>query len=328
VSAGTKTAVKYFAGSPGVVLTVSGLTPGTPCSVTVMNVADPSGNVMTSGNLPLTYSTMKWGAVGVHEANLGYGVVAVGPNAFDVYSDGIGAWAAYDEATFVYEEVTGDFDKELRVEYQDASSQWARAGLIARDVTNFGVNRAAQEGGAACRYQKVHVSPVLTAMGTPGNNAYECNRRLTSGGATDNTTSSGSPAYPNAWCRLQRVGQTFNTFRSSDGVNWVAMGSSTFNPAMPDTLYVGPDYAPENGNVNPSSLQAAWVAKFRDYRSHGVIPPVMTYAKTPTGMTITFEGTLQSADSVTGPYTDITPAAVSPYPVTATGAPKFYRARK
>ena len=51
--------------------------------------------------------------------------------------------------TFVYEQVTGDFDKKLRVEYQDLSSQWARAGLIARDVTNFGgVDRATQEGGA------------------------------------------------------------------------------------------------------------------------------------------------------------------------------------
>ena len=149
ISAGTITGVKYFAASPGVVLTVSGLTAGTAYSVTVMNVADPYGNKMTSANLPGTYSSMHWGVVGADELQLGNGVVAVGPNAFDIYSDGIGEWAAYDEATFVYEQVTGDFDKELRVEYVDPASQWARAGLIVRDVPNFGVNRAAQTGSSA-----------------------------------------------------------------------------------------------------------------------------------------------------------------------------------
>ena len=42
------------------------------------------------------------------------------------------------------------------------------------------------------------------------------------------------------------------------------------------------------------------------------------------GMTLTFTGGLQSADSVTGPWADETGA--SPQTVTFTGAQKFYRA--
>ena len=218
ISAGTISGMKYFAVSPGVVLTVSGLTAGTAYSVTVTGVADPYGNKITSASLPGTFSSMHWGIVGADELQLGNGVVAVGPNAFDVYSDGIGEWGTYDETTFVYEQVTGDFDKEVRVEYVQPSSQWGRAGLIVRDVPNFGVNRAAQTGSAATappydgvagRYQKVHVNPVTTAMGTPGNDAWEGNRRLDTGGASTSALSSNNaaPMYPNAWCRLQRVGQ-------------------------------------------------------------------------------------------------------------------------
>jgi hypothetical protein len=347
LSAGTPTAVQYYAGSPGVVLTVSGLTVGQSYSVTVANVADLYGNHMTSANLPFTVSSMQWGVVGADELSLGNGVVAVAPNAFDIYSDGIAEWGSYDEATFVYEQVTGDFDKELRVEYVDPASEWARAGLIVRDVTNFGVNRAAQTGsgsttppwdGVAGRYQKVHVQPVITAMGTAGANDYECNRRLDTGGPTATAAQGGTPLYPNAWCRLQRVGQTFTFFRSDDGVNWVTMGSTTWGlddtnkVAMPNTVYVGPEYAPENGNVTPASLQAMFMAKFRDYGNYGVAPPTLAITKNSDGtFTLTYTGTLYSSQTAKGTYAPVsgasTPWTVNPK-ATSAPATQFYRAQQ
>jgi hypothetical protein len=159
LSAGTITGVSLFTNSPEVVLQATGLSVGSNYTVTISGFSDLVGNAVATTNASFTVSSMKWGVVGADELQLGNGVVAVATNGFDVYSDGIGEWAMYDETTFVYEQVTGDFDKKLRVEYQDASSQWARAGLIARDVTNFGVDRATQEGGAAGRYQKIHVKP-------------------------------------------------------------------------------------------------------------------------------------------------------------------------
>ena len=50
-------------------------------------------------------------------------------------------------------------------------------------------------------------------------------------------------------------------------------------------------------------------------------------ARSAGGVTITFEGTLQSSDSVTGPYTDIA-GATSPTEIPLSGAAQFFRARQ
>ncbi|MFO1496975.1 MAG: LamG-like jellyroll fold domain-containing protein [Verrucomicrobiota bacterium] len=55
------------------------------------------------------------------------------------------------------------------------------------------------------------------------------------------------------------------------------------------------------------------------------VGPSISVSKTASGLTITFEGKLQSADQVQGPYADVQNAA-SPYNTTAAGAAKFYRA--
>ena len=54
--------------------------------------------------------------------------------------------------------------------------------------------------------------------------------------------------------------------------------------------------------------------------------PTVAMTRTATGISITFTGTLQSADSVTGPWTDAS-TATSPLAVTASQGMKFYRAK-
>jgi hypothetical protein len=54
--------------------------------------------------------------------------------------------------------------------------------------------------------------------------------------------------------------------------------------------------------------------------------PTLGIESTPTGVVITFQGSLQSADQIIGPWTDLT--ATSPLTVTPTGAAKFYRAKQ
>lgn len=342
----TITGITFFTNSPDVVLQATGLKVGSNYTVAVSGLKDTVGNSVPATNLTLTVSKMQWGVVGADQLQLGNGVVPVAANGFDVYSDGVGEWGNYDEATFVYEQVTGDFDKKLRVEYQDPSSQWARAGLIARDVTNFGVDATTQEGsqpgntpkfpydGKAGRYQKIHVNPVVTAMKTAGNNLWEGNRRLdTGGGSTTALTGTNSnPKYPNAWCRLQRTGQKFTIYRSDDGVNWINVGSTTWGvddeskTNMPTTLYVGPEYSPENGNIT-AGLQGMFVAKFRDYGdvTSSVPPPTLSFTRNQTSLMITYTGTLQSADVVTGPWSNV-PGAASPFTVTPSVPARFYRA--
>jgi hypothetical protein len=266
-------------------------------------------------------------------------VVPISEDGFDVFSNGMTEWAAYDETTFVYEEITGDFDKKAQVIFQDLSSQWARAGLIARDVPNFGVGRAAQEGGAAGRYQKVHVNPsgpTLTGPGTGGNNMYELNRRLLTGGQTDapGNASNGQPLdYPNVWVRLQRAGQTFTMFRSTDGENWVQMAATTWPDAagtngvvMPDKLYVGPEFSPENGNITNTGDRGTWLAQFRNYGDTfggPTVPPgPLDISIDGTTVTISWPGagTLQRAATIGGTWDNV--QATSPFTATEPG---FYR---
>jgi hypothetical protein len=333
VTGGTLSKFTYYPRSQSALLKITGVTSG--ASVTVKNVADSLGNKITSTTVPFTVSTSQaWGVVGADELNLGNWVVPVSATGFDVYSDSIGEWNNYDEATFVYEKITGDFDKKVRVEYQDQSSQWARAGLVVRDVSNFGVDRNAQVGsnsttppfdGKAGKYQKVHVNPVgptLTGPGTAGNAAWEGNRRLAEGA---NCTSAlwengATPQYPNAWCRLQRVGPLFTIYRSDDGVNWLVLGRTIFDETMPDTVLVGPEYAPENGNITNASDQSVFVAKFRDYGDVvSAVQPTLTYQRTANGLVLTFTGTLQSSDKVTGPWTDVPGASPQIVPMVQHG---------
>jgi hypothetical protein len=347
ITGATIAGVTFFTNSPEVVLQVSGLSVSNTYTVSVSGLKDGVGNSAPATNVTFKVSKMQWGVVGGDQLQLGNGVVAVADNGFDVYSDGIAEWGNYNETTFVYEQVTGDFDKKLRVEYQDPSSQWARAGLIVRDVTNFGVDAATQQGsqpgntptfpydGLAGRYQKVHVNPVVTVMGTAGNNLWEGNRRLdTGGGSTTALTGVNSnPKYPNAWCRIQRAGQKFTIFRSDDGVNWINLGSTTWGvddqskTNMPATVYVGPEYSPENGNISTPALQNMFVAKFRDYGDVTASTPstTLSFTRTQSGLTITYTGTLQSADAIMGPWSNVT-GATSPYTTTFSAPKKFYRA--
>jgi hypothetical protein len=57
-------------------------------------------------------------------------------------------------------------------------------------------------------------------------------------------------------------------------------------------------------------------------------PPVKVAAeRTATGIKVTFSGTLQSADAVTGPWTDVA-GAKSPADIAFSGARKFYRSKQ
>jgi regulation of enolase protein 1 (concanavalin A-like superfamily) len=267
-------------------------------------------------------------------------VVAHSDKDFDLFSGGNGFWGTYDEGVFVYEEITGDFDRKVRVEYQDPSSNWARCGLMARVDTDELITQAQATGDAPehpmSQYQQIFVDPTTKYDGSGANNGFEANRRRVPGGSTDSTGLTGgkAPPYPNAWIRLARVGTTLNLYRSDDGVTWVQMGNidtdTTFVPALPAKLLVGMIYSPENGNIPENSgLRKQYLAKFRDYGAVSGGPQRPTITSTLAGSTLTISwaptgGTLQSADKVDGPWTDVgtaNPAA----PITANTAAKFYR---
>ncbi len=337
-------------------LTVTGVSGG--ATLTVKNMADTHGNKLVSTNVSFTVATnMSWGNVGANQLGGWQAAVPVGPAATSTFIAMVTpSGTTTTKSTFVYERVTGDFDKKLRVEYQDGSSEWARAGIVVRESTNvFGMDAATQQGsqangntgtppfdGLAGRYQKVHVNPVgatLTGPGTGGNALWEGNRRLDAGGPSSSalTGVNSTPLYPNAWCRIQRKGQTFTIFRSDDGVNWVTLGETTWGVddnsklAMPDSVYVGPEYSPECGNISDAVDQGTFLAQIRDYGDYvAVFNPQLKIGFNAAGkVTLTWAtGTLVSSPTVKGTYTPVAGAS-SPWVVSPpTGQATFYRVKQ
>lgn len=336
----------------GVVLETTGLAAGDTVTVTIKGVKDLKGNAIPAAGVAKTVkitSTMKWVAVGGTDYTQGHlpdpapptdpalwpdDVVAVNTDKdFDLISGGSANWNNYDEMTFVYESITGDFDRVVRVEYQDPSSQWARAGLQARKALDENVTRDQVDGGyMMAEDMLLRVNPAVQWNGAAGNNAYEFIFRDADGGNYGGG-GGGIPAYPNAWMRLKREGQTFTGYRSTDGQTWTQVDNPHTFPTdtpMPNTLFVGPYFAPElSNNGSAAGIGHAVVAKFRDYGpfTATAVGGIQSITLSGANVTITFTGSLEESDSVSGPWSAVTGS--SPLTVNAKSkAAHFYRVKK
>jgi len=382
---GTPRHVKYASGPTvgAVVLPVTGVTPGQKVTVTVTGVKDVAGNAMAATPKEVTIGTLNWTQVGGNDfVDVGcagcvppttpesvdkWGPDAVAVNDskdFDLVSGGASDWVNYEELTFVYEEVTGDFDKIVRVEYQDPTSQWARVGLMARAALNENVKHAdAYE--ATANPTGIPFAPNVQARVNPasicdpagiGNNAYEFIYRTNPGG-NYNGVGAGVPQYPNAWIRLTRTGQGLSGYRSTDGVNWVVYGSVNFllphitepgkdgvvQTNLPAKMFVGMFYGPEFlNNTAHDCFGHSGQARFHDYGDFGTVvtPPTDTNAVHITSATLaggqitinwTGGGTLQTGanlNSATTGWADVPGANNGTFTGPAGTGTAFYRVRK
>jgi hypothetical protein len=267
LSSGTVSGATYVENSStyrslerGVTLATSGLTAGNTYTLTVRNVRDVKGNAIATATAQFTVQRLSWAAIGTQNDGMPAGALAVGDNGVNVQAGGNAFWNATDDVTYVYEQVSGDFDKVVRIEEQDSSTQWARAGLMVRESL-----------ATDSRYQAVHAPDNRKFDGTPSNNAFESNRRTTTGGSTDAAGAGGTPSYPNGtWLRILRLGSVVHVFRSADGVTWRQYGTTDFSVAgeaspLPASMYVGIVYGPENGNITPETERKLWTARFRNY---------------------------------------------------------------
>ncbi len=287
LSAGTVTGVKYIENSStsfslqrGVIVTASGLTAGSTYTITTKNIKDLKGNASSAVTTSFKVQSLTWVALGDPANHLfPDSSIAVGDNGVNLQAGGKGFWNTEDDVNFAYEQVTGDFDKVVQVEQQDASSNWARAGLMVRETLN-----------ADSRYQAVHADPYpLKYDGTASNQQYETNRRLGTGGATTSSNGGGTPVYPNVFVRLRRVGSVIHMYRSSDAVTWTELGFTDFAAdgngdatALPATMYVGLVYGPELGNIGSDGDPARrlFTARFRGYSNYAPnkAPGTQTYS--------------------------------------------------
>ena len=134
-------------------------------------------------------------------------------SAYTVTAGGPGVTGNADGFRFLYTSQSGDFDMKLQVASITAAGNFATAGIMAR---------SSLDAGSANVYMSA----------TPSN--YRFKDRVTDGDVTA-IAAAGSPAYPNVWVRLQRTGDVFNGYYSTDGSNWTLMSTATVTlPAIVD----------------------------------------------------------------------------------------------
>jgi regulation of enolase protein 1 (concanavalin A-like superfamily) len=178
------------------------------------------------------------------------GTVKVLAAGIDINAGGADVWGVKDEFHFAYVERTGDFDLISRIESLAAANLYTKAGLMAREDLTPG-----------CR----HIFFQVFSDNNPrnkNNGGYEFQYRQvkdSSMKAIYPKSSTGTPEfpvkYPNTWIRLQRAGNDFTGYYSTDGKIWKPY--TTFTLALPSKIYLGLAVTAHNTGHNAT-------AKFRN----------------------------------------------------------------
>ena len=272
-----------------VVLGVSGLT-GATFDLRVRNVADAFGNPL-SPNSAIVGQVLPQQSqdIGTASNPLEPGVplpCAVGE--FVVVAGGSDIWGTADHGHFVYEQRTGDFDVQVRVEALEPVSANTKAGLMVRETL-----------AAGSREILAAINPTGPTRdgknGGLGSDAYDFAIRATTAGSTTDwflpSVDVNAPSYPNAWVRLKRQGSTFSGYRSSDGNTWTLIGQTT--QSLPATVYVGPATTANNNSPGFTAL-----ARYHSYGTLGFNPPVITAP--PADLTVSVGASAALAVTATG----------------------------
>jgi hypothetical protein len=160
------------------------------------------------------------------------GTVKITPDGIDMYAGGEDIWGSKDEFNFAYLEKTGDFDFVSRIESLMAAHLYTKAGLMAREDLSPG-----------CR----HIYFQVFSDNSPRNNnngGFEFQYRAAKDSlmkAIYPKSPTGTPEfpvkYPNTWIRLQRVGNDFTGYYSTDGKTWKIY--TAYKLELPLKIYLG-----------------------------------------------------------------------------------------
>src|SRR4051812_8554242 len=116
LSAGTIESMRLVPADGAIVLTATGLILTNQNILTITNVSAASGGKLPQLNLFFYEKEMSWTEIGASQLGFTADAVSVGDTNFDLISGGFQLFDIYDEATFVYERLSGDFDKHVRVD--------------------------------------------------------------------------------------------------------------------------------------------------------------------------------------------------------------------
>ncbi len=134
---------------------------------------------------------------------------------FTMEGAGSDIWGTSDQFRFVYRSFSGNGSITARVTGIENTNGWAKAGVMIR--------------------QSLAANSANAAMVLSVSNGTSFQRRITAGGTSTNTASTGAAPY---WVRLTKSGNTFAAYRSSNGTTWTQVGTNT-TVTMTGTVYIG-----------------------------------------------------------------------------------------
>jgi regulation of enolase protein 1 (concanavalin A-like superfamily) len=332
---GELASLRLCATNLGVVLTVTGLSPGAQGFVQVSNIEDSAGNPVPSANLDFTAGDRLWAVIGENELGFPPDAVAFPEDGFDIFSGGVQQRDEYDDATFVGEEVTGDFEAKVRVESVEPAGAGAKAGIMIREKLDEGKPRPVNPDDPAqafSRYVELAISAPESVLGEPGAGHQIWQRAMSPSLDTFPVlvTNDAAPAFPKAWLRVERVGPMVLMSRSVDGSFWERLGSATFDPPLSTNVWVGLAFTPQNGDIPAATeLRRSFVAKFRQYQLIPKPSANLKIERIGDHAEVTWDAgwILETAKSVTGQWTQA-PSQQTPLRVDFTEPMRFFRLRR
>jgi regulation of enolase protein 1 (concanavalin A-like superfamily) len=183
-------------------------------------------NVTVGASGSTTPSTSTWTNADIgNPALAGRGSVSSG--TYSVTGGGADIWNTSDQFHFMHQRASGDMEMIARVGSIGYANAWSKAGVMIREALTASSEHAFMLGSAG--------------------KGWAFQTRPVAGGLSEH--SPGPPGTAPGWVKLVRIGNTFSGYHSSDGTNWVLVGTETIS--MPLTVYVG--LAVTSHNVSATS---------------------------------------------------------------------------
>ena len=228
----------------------------------------------TSGTLPSPWTSQNIGNTAIT------GSASYSNGTFTVQGSGADIGGTADAFRYVYQPLNGDGTITARVAtLQLKSDVAAKAGVMIRESLTAGAR---------------NVGVFVTRS-----NGVTFQRRLTTDGST--TSTAGAAVAAPYWVRLVRSGNTLSGYQSSDGVNWVFVGSDTVS--MTANVYVGLAVSSHNNTVSTTATFDNVTVSANSTNQ----PPTAIINTPPTGTTWKVGDLINFSGSATDPEDGILP---------------------
>ncbi|SIS82960.1 PKD repeat-containing protein [Zobellia uliginosa] len=145
---------------------------------------------------------------------------------YEVSASGADIWGSADEFHFVYRELTGDGEIVAQVMSLEATSVWAKAGVMMRNDLE-----------ANSVLAQMIISPNPNNLGGVGHSFQDRPLKGAAMGSANFTTPQSVPGGFPHYVRLVRLGNTFTGYVSETNGNWTLVGSKVL--PMDQTIFVG-----------------------------------------------------------------------------------------